>query len=103
MFSISSISEASVIAEMLAFFEQLSIVYPLSLQLKHLPSFMSCDISASKFLGVEVIDLRSVLDRRKKEVFLLDIAGAREENVTAFKGTLAIVCTVVKDLAFSLI
>ena len=98
-----SIFEASVITETLAFFGQLSIVCPLSLQLKHLPSFMSCDISASKFLGVGVIDPRSVLDRRKKEVFLLGIAGAQEKNVTAFKGTLAIVCIVVEDLAFSLI
>ena len=103
MFSISSISEASVIAETLAFFGQLSIVYSLSLQLKHLPSFMSCDISASKFLGIGVIDPQSVLDRRKKEVFLLGIAGAWEENVAVFKGTLAIVCTVVEDLTFSLI
>ena len=103
MFLILSISEASVIAETLAFFRQLSIICPLFLQLKHLPSFMSCDISASKFLGVGVIDPQSVLDRRKKEVFLLDIAGAREENVTAFKGTLAVVCTVIEDLAFSLI
>ena len=64
---------------------------------------MSCDISVSKFLGVGIIDLQSVLDRRKKEVFLLGIAGAREENMTAFKGTLAIVCTIVEDLAFFLI
>ena len=103
MFSILSISEASVIVEMLAFFRQLSIVCPLSLQLKHLSSFISCDISASEFLGVGVMDPRSVLDRREKEVFLLGIAGAREENVTAFKGTLAVVYTVVEDLALSLI
>ena len=64
---------------------------------------MSCDISASKFLGVRVIDPQSVLDKRKKEVFLLGTAGAREENVIALKGTLAIVCTIVEDLAFSLI
>ena len=64
---------------------------------------MSCDISTSKFLGVGVIDPQSVLDRCKKEVFLLGIAGAWEENVTAFKGTLAVVCTVVEDLAFFLI
>ena len=64
---------------------------------------MSCDILASKFLSVEVIDSQSRLDRCKKEVFLLGIAGARKENVTVFKKTLAIVCTVVKELAFSLI
>ena len=103
MFSILFISETSVIAETLAFFGQLSIVCPLSLQLKHLPSFMSCDISASEFLGVGVINPQSVLDRREKKVFLLGIAGAWEENVTAFKGTLAVVYTVVEDLALSLI
>ena len=100
MFSILSIFKASVIAKTLAFFGQLSIVCPFSLQLKHLSSFVSCDISASKYLGVRIIEPQSVLDRRKKEVFLFGIAGAQEENVTAFKGTLAIVCTGVKDLAF---
>ena len=64
---------------------------------------MSCDISASKFLGVGVIDPQSVLDRREKQVFLLVTAGAREKNVIALKGTSAIVCTVIEDLAFSLI
>ena len=64
---------------------------------------MSYDISASKFRGVGVIDPRSVLNRREEEVFLLGIAGAREENVTAFKETLAVVCTIVEDWAFSLI
>ncbi len=64
---------------------------------------MSCDISASKFLGVGVIDPQSVLDRCEKEVFLLGTAGALEEPVTALKKTLAVVRTVVKDLAFSLI
>ncbi len=103
MFSISSISEVSVIAETLAFSRQLSIVCPFPLQLKRFPSFMSCDISASEFLGVRIIDPRSVLDRLEKEVFLLGTAGAQEENVTALKGTLAVVCTVVEDLAFSLI
>ncbi len=64
---------------------------------------MSCDISVSEFLGIGVIDPRSVLDRREKEVFLLCTAGALEEPVTALKGTLAVVYTVVEDLAFSLI
>ena len=64
---------------------------------------MSGNISASKFLGVGVIDPQSVLDRCKKELFLLGIAGAWEENVTVFKKTLAVVGTVIKDLAFSLI
>ncbi len=103
MFSISSISEASVIVKTLAFFGQLSIICPLPLQLKPLPSFISCDISASEFLGVAVIDPRSVLDRRKKELFLLGITSALEEPVTALKGTLAVVRIVVEDLAFSLI
>ena len=44
-----------------------------------------------------------MLDRCKKEVLLLGTAGARKENVTALKKTLAVVYTVVKDLAFSLI
>ena len=103
MFSISSTYEASVIAEILAFLGQLSIVYPLPLQLKHLPSFISRDVFASEFRGVGVIVPRTVLDRREKEVLLLDTIGAREELVTAFKETLAVVCTVVEDLAFSLI
>ncbi len=64
---------------------------------------MSCDISASDFLGVGVINPRSVLDRRKKEVFLLGTTDVLEEPMIAFKGTLAVVCTVVEDLAFSLI
>ena len=103
MFSILSISEVSVIAETLEFSGQLSIVCPFPLQLKHFPSFMSCDISTSKFLGVRVIDPRSVLDKRKKKVFLLGTAGTWEENMTAFQGTLAVVCTVIEDLAFFLI
>ena len=103
MFWILSIFEASVIAKTLAFFGQLSIVCSPSLQLKHLSSFMSFDISMSEFLGVGVIDPRSVLNRRKKELFLLGIIGAREEDVTAFKGTLAVICTDVENLAFFLI
>ena len=103
MFSISSTCEAFVIAEILAFSGQLSIVCPLSLQLKHLPSFISRDFSASEFRGVGVIVPQSLLDRREKEVLLLDTVGAREELVTALKGTLAVVRTVVEDLAFSLI
>ncbi len=103
MFLISSISEASVIAEILAFSWQLSIVCPLPLQLKHFPSFMSYDISAYKFVDVEVIDPQSVFDRREKEMFLLGIAGTLEKPVTALKGRLAIVCIIIEDLAFSLI
>ena len=64
---------------------------------------MSCDISLSKFRGVGVIISQSMLDRRKKEVLLLDIVGAWEKLVTALKGILASICTVVEDLAFSLI
>ncbi len=44
-----------------------------------------------------------MLDRYKKEVFLLGIASARKELVITLKGILAIVCTVVEDLTFSLI
>ncbi len=64
---------------------------------------MSCDISASEFLGIGVIDPQSVLDKRKKEVFMLGTTGALEEPVTTLKGILAVVRTVVEDLAFSLI
>lgn len=64
---------------------------------------MSYDISVSKFSGVEIIDLRSVLDRRKKEVFLLGIASVWEENVMDFKKTLAVVYTVIENLTFFLI
>ena len=64
---------------------------------------MSCDISTSKFLGIKIIDPRSVLDRCKKEIFLLDIIDVQKENMTAFKKILAVVCTVIEDLAFLLI
>ena len=57
----------------------------------------------SKFLGVGVINPWCILDSRKKEIFLLNTAGVREEPVTAFQEKLAVVCIVVKDLAFSLI
>ena len=100
---ILSISEVSVIAETLAFFGQLRIVCLFLLQLKYFLSFMSYDISTSKFLGVGVIDPQSVLDRRKKKVFLLGIADAWKENVTALKRNSAVVCTIVENLAFSLI
>ena len=103
MFSISSTCEASVIAEILAFMGQLSIVCLFPLQFKNLPSFISRDVSASEFRGIGVIVPRSVLDRCKKDVLLLDIVGARKELVTALRGTLAVVRTIVKDLTFSLI
>ena len=71
--------------------------------MKHLPSFINYDISASKFLGVEFIDCQSVLDRRKKDVLLLGIVGAWKEFITALKRTLTVVCIIVEDLTFSLI
>ncbi len=64
---------------------------------------MSCDISASKFLGIGVIDPRNILDRCKKEVLLLDIAGVRKKLVTAIERILAVVYAIVEALAFSLI
>ena len=64
---------------------------------------MSYDISTSEFLDIEVIDPQSVLDRCKKEVFLLDIASAQKELVTNLKGTLVVVCTIIENLDFSLI
>ena len=103
MISISSIFEVFVIAEILAFFGQLSIIFPLPLQLKHLLFFISRDVSTSKFQGVRVIISRNVLDRHEKEVLLLDTVGAWEELVTALRGTLAVICTIVEDLAFFLI
>ncbi len=44
-----------------------------------------------------------MLDKHEKEVLLLGIVGAREELVTAFKKTLAVIHIVVEDFAFSLI
>ncbi len=64
---------------------------------------MSCNISAFKFLGVGVINPQSMLDRYEKEIFLLDTTGAWEEPMTTLKGMLAIIHTIVEDLAFSLI
>lgn len=56
---------------------------------------MSYDISASKFLSVRVIDPWNMLNRCKKEVFLLSIVGALNELMIALKGILAVVNTVV--------
>ena len=103
MFSILSISEASVIAKILAFFEQLNIICTFFLQLKHLLSFMSRDISVSKFRDVGVIVPQSVLDIHEKKVLLLDTISAWEELVIVLKEILVIVCTIVEDLVFSLI
>lgn len=103
MFLILSISETSVIAETLAFCGQLSIIYPFPLQLNHLFSFMSFDILTSKFLGVGVIDPRSILDRYEKKTFLLDTSGTWIKNMTAFKGLLSVICTIVEDMTFFLI
>ena len=64
---------------------------------------MSCDILASKFLNIRVIDPQNILDKGKKEVFLLGTIDALEKFVTALQETLAVVCTVIKDLTFSLI
>ncbi len=57
----------------------------------------------SEFRDVGVIVPRSVLDRREKEVLLLDTVSARKELVIALKGTLAAIRTIIEDLAFSLI
>ena len=64
---------------------------------------MSYDILTFKFLGVGVIDPQNVLDKRKKDVFLLNIIGAWKKSVIVLKEILAIICTIVKDLALSLI
>ena len=44
-----------------------------------------------------------MLDKCEKEVLLFDILGAQKKLVTTLKRTLAIVCTIVEDLAFFLI
>lgn len=97
------ISKVFIIAKTLAFSGSLSIVYSLFLQLKHFRSFMSHDISSSKFRDVRVIVSQSVLDKRKKVVLLFNKLETREEPVIALKGTLAIICTIVRDLIVSLI
>lgn len=45
---------------------------------------------------------QSELDRRKEEILLLN-QGVCEELVIAFKETLGVVCSMMEDLAFSLI
>lgn len=64
---------------------------------------MSYDISVFKFLSIGVIDPRSELYRRKKDVFLLNSAGAWKKPVTVLKRTLTVVSIVVEDLVISLI
>lgn len=86
----------------MTFFGQLSIVCVLTLDMKHLASFMSHDIPMSKFSGVKIIVPRNELDRYEKKILLLDINRQRK-LMTAFKKMLAKVDIVVEDLAFSLI
>ena len=64
---------------------------------------MSHDIYASKFRDIGVIVHRSMLDRHKKELLLLDITGTSEELVIALKEILDAVRTVIEDLTFFLI
>ena len=64
---------------------------------------MGYDISASKFLSVKVLDPQSVLDKRQKEVFLLDTVCTWKEPVIALKKILAIVYTIIEYLDLSLI
>lgn len=70
----------------ICFFEQLSIVYPLLLQLKYFLSFISRNIFIFKFQGIEVIVPQSILDRHEKEILFSDIVGTWEELMTALKG-----------------
>lgn len=44
-----------------------------------------------------------MLDRYKKDVFLLRIVGIWEENITALTETLVVIGTIVEDLTFILI
>lgn len=99
MFSKWSISEISIITETLVFSRQLNIIYPFSLHLKYLPSFISCDISISKFRDLRIIVTQSELDRYGKEILLLNIS-TQEEPMTTLKGILDVVYIIVKDLAF---
>lgn len=99
MFSKLSISEASTIAETLAFSGQLSVVYPFLLHLKHLPSFMSRDISTSEFRDIGVIVAQTKLDKLGKEVLLLD-TGTWKDPVIAFKRTLRYSCYYSRRLDF---
>ena len=64
---------------------------------------MSHDIPSSNFRDVGVIVPQSMLDKCEKEVLLFDILGARKKLVTTLKRMLAIVYTLVEDLAFFLI
>lgn len=90
-------------AETLVFSGQLSIIYSLPLYLKHCSTFTRCDILASKFLGIGVIDPQSVFNRHKKVIFCLGIADGWKKTMIALKKKLAIIYIIVKNLAFSLI
>lgn len=57
----------------------------------------------SEFQGRNIIVTRKILDKPDKKVLLLDTISAQKKLVTALKKTLAAVCTLVKDLVFSLI
>lgn len=94
MITISSIFKASAIAETYNLSEQLSIVYSVSLRLKHLSFFISRDISASEFLDIGFIVSWNVLDRHKK-LSLLDKIRAWKKLVIVFKQLLATVCIIV--------
>ena len=67
------------------------------------PSFISCNVSVSGFRCVRVIVPQSMLDRHEKEVLLLDTVGTWKELVSALRKTLAVICTIVENLAFFLI
>ena len=75
---------------------------PLFLYLKHFPSFTSRDFFSFKFRGIWVRICQSELNKRKKKVLLWDIS-TQEKLVITFKEILAIICTIIEDLAFFLI
>ena len=72
MFSISLIFEVSEIIKTLVFSEQLSIIYLFPLQLKYFPSFINYNTFALEFWDIKLIIPQSELERREKELLLLD-------------------------------
>lgn len=61
---------------------------------------MSCNIFISKFRDLGTIVLLNKLDKRKKEVLLLDIIGIQKEFMITLKEVLVAILTPVENLAF---
>lgn len=95
--------KVSVIAKNLAFFKQLNIIYFFFLKLTYFLFFISHNIFISKFQDIKIIVPQIILDRYKKKILILDIISTQKKSIIVFKEILAMVCNVIKDLAFSLI